>query len=73
MTKGQLVKIKKDAQTTVFAKAGPDTSGAFVILKGPYEGIFTKNNYSQLSQVVDLLTPSGDVWEKIGCEYLERI
>ena len=70
MKKGQLVKIKSEMI--------PDTappgygSDVFVIIKGPYEGIFKNDNHSRLSNVVDLLASNGQIVEKVECMYLER-
>ncbi len=70
MKKGQLVKIKSDM---IPPQAPPGYgSDVFVIIKGPYEGIFKKDNHSRLSSVVDLLASDGQIMEKIECIYLER-
>ena len=71
MRKGQLVKIKDDVPSE------PDVewshSDAFIIVKGPYEGIFKEGkNSRRLAKVVDLLSPTGHIWSKVECIYLER-
>ncbi len=66
MRKGQLVKINEDAFIGPFP-------GSFIILKGPYEGVFKEGNMIRVVKVVDLLTPTGDVWEKFECVYLKRV
>jgi len=69
MKKGQLVTIKKEIVL-------PDIFGCaadiFVIIKGPYEGIFAEGKHSRLAAVVDLLDSSGKIVEKVECIYLER-
>jgi len=69
--KGQLVKIKGEVEAA--SDASWSHSDAFIIIKGPYEGIFAEGkNSRRLAKVVDLLSPTGQVWSKVECVYLER-
>ena len=71
MRKGQLVKIKNDIVAP--PEAEWTHSDAFIIVKGPYEGIFKEGkNSHRLTKVVDLLSSAGKVWSKVECVYLEK-
>ena len=71
MKKGQLVRVNQEMiPPTAPVGYGQDV---FVIVKGPYEGIFAEEKHSRLSSVVDLLHSSGTIIEKVECVYLERV
>jgi len=69
--KGQLVKVKKEIRSDRLW-VSTDGTAIFVIIKGPYEGIFKEGKHSRLSSVVDILDSNGKIVEKVECLYLER-
>lgn len=73
MKKGQLVKIKDTAKIEVIGGSSTFGTEVYVVVKGPYEGIFSEGRYSRLAKVVDILTPAGDIVEKVECAYLARV
>ena len=76
MKKGQLVKIKEGACREALQGQvwyGSTFTDVYVIVRGPYEGLLSETLGYRLTKVVDLLTPTGNIIEKIECIYLSKV